>query len=50
MRIVLSIILLVGISFRRLILGFMMVIGFLFMWVSNIVMVVMMFFVGMSVL
>ncbi|GAA7354568.1 SLC13 family permease [Helicobacter pylori] len=46
----LSIILLVGTSPRRLILGFMIATGFLSMWVSNTATAVMMFPVGMSVL
>ncbi|WRE95893.1 SLC13 family permease [Helicobacter pylori] len=49
-RIALSIILLVGTSPRRLILGFMIATGFLSMWVSNTATAVMMFPVGMSVL
>ncbi|MFP6280847.1 SLC13 family permease [Helicobacter pylori] len=49
-RIALSIILLVGTSPRRLILGFMIATGFLSMWVSNTATAVMMLPVGMSVL
>ncbi len=49
-HIALSIILLVGTSPRRLILGFMIATGFLSMWVSNTATAVMMFPVGMSVL
>ncbi|GAA7177442.1 carboxylate transporter [Helicobacter pylori] len=49
-RTALSIILLVGTSPRRLILGFMIATGFLSMWVSNTATAVMMFPVGMSVL
>ncbi|WQV89404.1 DASS family sodium-coupled anion symporter [Helicobacter pylori] len=49
-RIALSIILLVGTSPRRLILGFMIATGFLSMWVSNTATAVMMFPVSMSVL
>ncbi|WP_024948125.1 SLC13 family permease [Helicobacter pylori] len=49
-RIALSIILLVGTSPRRLILGFMIATGFLSMWVSNTATAVMMLPIGMSVL
>ncbi|WP_024751112.1 SLC13 family permease [Helicobacter pylori] len=49
-RIALSIILLVGTSPRRLVLGFMIATGFLSMWVSNTATAVMMLPVGMSVL
>ncbi|WP_104761423.1 DASS family sodium-coupled anion symporter [Helicobacter cetorum] len=49
-RIALSIILLVGTSPRRLILGFMIATGFLSMWVSNTATAVMMLPVGLSVL
>ncbi|AFI04676.1 SLC13 family permease [Helicobacter cetorum] len=49
-RIALGIILLVGTSPRRLILGFMIATGFLSMWVSNTATAVMMLPVGMSVL
>ncbi|GAA6832639.1 SLC13 family permease [Helicobacter pylori] len=49
-RIALSIILLVGTSPRRLILGFMVATGFLSMWVSNTATAVMMLPIGMSVL
>ncbi|EQL47128.1 carboxylate transporter [Helicobacter pylori FD423] len=49
-RTALSIILLVGTSPRRLILGFMIATGFLSMWVSNTATAVMMLPVGMSVL
>ena len=49
-RIALGIVLLVGTSPRRLVAGFMIASGFMFMWVSNTATAVMMLPVGLSVL